>query len=169
MEIINDWDEYFMSMVMLVSMKSKDSSTKIGAVIVNPENKAIVSTGYNDLPRGVKHTEERTEKRPEKYKWYEHGERNSIYNAARLGHSTEGCIMYTHGIPCADCARAVIQAGIKEVVIWKGFTNMREGWKCTEDVSPHMLKEAGVKVRVWSGKPVRALKAMQRGEELPFV
>lgn len=110
-----DWDDYFCSMLPLVASKSKDNSVKIGAIIVGPDHE-IRSTGYNGFPRGIIDKPARFE-RPEKYVWTEHAERNAIYNAARIGVSLKDCTLYLNWWPCPDCARGIIQVGIKEVII----------------------------------------------------
>ena len=145
-----DWDEYCMNMVYTVALKSKDPQTHIGAVIVGPGHE-IRSTGFNGLSRGLKETEERVT-RPEKYYWYEHGERNAIYNASRNGVSLCGCALYTNGIPCADCARGIIQSGIVAVVVDKAWDiDNSPKWAESAQRSLEMFKEAGVTVRYWSG------------------
>ena len=102
------WVEYFQNLAHQVKLKSKDERTQIGAVIVG-EDKEIVSTGYNSFPRGLDDSIKLRQERPEKYYWFEHAERNAIYNAARIGVSTKGCTMYLScGIPCVDCARGII-------------------------------------------------------------
>ena len=89
--------------------------TQIGAVIVG-KDKEIVSTGYNSFPRGIDDNIRERQERPEKYFWFEHAERNAIYNAARIGVSTKGCTMYLScGVPCSDCARGIINAGIVRI------------------------------------------------------
>ena len=81
----------------------------------------IVSTGYNSFPRGIDDNVAERQERPEKYFWFEHAERNAIYNAARIGVSTKGCTMFlTCDIPCADCARGIINAGIIKVYVMDG-------------------------------------------------
>lgn len=143
------WDEYFMDMARLVATRSKDPSTKIGAVIVGP-NKEVRSTGYNDFPRGVNDEGKGRRKRPVKYLFTEHAERNSIYNAARMGTSTDGCVIYvSKRPPCADCARAIIQAGIVEVVTesFEHRSRPEMDWEMNTSAAMQMLKEAGVKVR----------------------
>ena len=109
------WVEYFQNLAHQVKLKSKDEKTQIGAVIVG-KDKEIVSTGYNSFPRGIDDTIKERQERPEKYFWFEHAERNAIYNAARIGVSTKGCTMYLScGIPCSDCARGIINAGITRI------------------------------------------------------
>ena len=78
-----NWDTLFMSMVYLVAMKSKDDSTHLGAVIVSQDNE-IRSFGYNGLARGINDDVVERQERPEKYFWFEHAERNAIYNAGRM-------------------------------------------------------------------------------------
>lgn len=109
------WDEYFIRMAFLVASKSKDTSTKVGAVIVGPDHE-VRSTGYNGFPRKVKDDVLERLERPEKYLWVVHAEQNAIYNAARVGIATNGCTMYLNWEPCSICAGAIIQAGIIEIV-----------------------------------------------------
>jgi len=145
------WDEFFMRHVYLVASKSKDSSTKIGAVLVR--DNIILSEGYNGLCRKLNdNVPERNFTRPEKYFWFEHGERNSIYNAARNGIATMNSVMYTQGCPCCDCARAAIQAGVKEIVLhkqwedqWKSLKGNK--WVGQDDRSLVMFGEAEVSIR----------------------
>ena len=115
---ISNWDIRMMALAQFIATWSKDRGRKVGAVIVGPDNE-IRSTGYNGIPRGVNDdVEVRHEAASgEKYLWVSHAERNAIYNAARAGTSTEGCSIYVEIMPCMDCARAIVQAGIQEVVI----------------------------------------------------
>lgn len=136
---------YYMSMVYLTAMQSEDPDTKIGCVIVGPD-KEIRSTGYNGLPRGIKITKERLE-RPEKYKWMEHAERNAFYNATRMGISIKDCFLYVNGMPCHDCARAIIQSGISHVIVHKKFHELsKERWYPGIQYTEEMFKEANVKI-----------------------
>jgi dCMP deaminase len=153
------WDEYFMRMVYLVATKSKDPRTKIGAVLT--KNKKVVATGYNGICMYVDDTIPERSERPEKYKWYEHGERNCIYAAAAIGISTVKSTMYTNGTPCADCTRAIIQSGVAKVIVHKTFEdafyativakNPNSQWVGHDDASHQMLQEAGVELIVWDG------------------
>ena len=157
------WDECFMSMAFLAAMKSKDERTQIGAVIVDKKHR-LVSQGFNGLPMDVNDNVPERQIRPEKYFWFEHAERNAIYNAKR---DLEGCIMYTNGVPCADCARACIQAGIKEIVVHKQWNleNINGDWNRSCTVGQQMLEEAGIKIREYNGKIVN-IKCLRAGE--PF-
>ena len=78
------WTDYFLNIAEQIKLKSKDESTQIGAVIVGDDNE-ILSTGYNSFPRGLNDNKPERQERPEKYFWFEHAERNAIYNAARIG------------------------------------------------------------------------------------
>ena len=144
-----DWNEWFLQGVYWVASKSKDPKTKIGALIV--KDKRIISTGFNGIPIGVNDDNELRHQRPEKYKWYEHGERNAIYAAARYGINTDGAILYTNALPCADCARGIIQSGIKDVYIHRQFNDLcneaqREQWKGHDNATFTMFNEADVKI-----------------------
>jgi dCMP deaminase len=145
-----DWHTYFMNICYCVAMKSKDTNTHIGAVVVGQQHE-IRSTGFNGLPRGLKESDVRNE-RPEKYYWYEHGERNSIFLASKHGASLEGCTMYTNGIPCTDCARAIIQSGIITVVVDKKWdADNSEKWRESAKRSQEMFAEVGIKIIYWEG------------------
>ena len=112
----NGWDTYFMSMADLVATRSKDRSIKCGCVVVG-EGNIVLSTGYNGFPRGSDDDNEELHKRPTKYVWTEHDARNAIYSAARNGTKLLDSRMYLTSHPCHDCARAISQAGIVEVII----------------------------------------------------
>jgi len=139
-------------MLDVIAARSKDPNTQVGCVIVGPEHN-IRSTGYNSFPRGVNDKLPERSERPEKYMWLEHGDRNAIYAAARVGTPLEGCKMYLPGLPCMDCGRGIIQVGIVEVV----YDAVRqEAWaKTTPRYVPDfqrvtlLLSEANVKLTEW--------------------
>lgn len=109
-------DERFIALASEIAEWSKDPSTKVGAVVVG-EKGQIVSQGYNGFPRGFDDSLERYFDRPTKYKYIIHAEANAIYNALYNGASVEGCTIYVHGLPpCLECAKAIVQSGIKRVV-----------------------------------------------------
>jgi dCMP deaminase len=114
----SSWDKYFIELATLISTKSKDSSTKVGVVIVGEDNE-ILSTGFNGFPRSVDEVNypERWE-RPDKYMWIVHAEANAVANAARIGVSLKGSRMYMNyrPCPCSACASLIIQAGVKEII-----------------------------------------------------
>lgn len=148
-----NWTEYFRQIAHTVKLKSKDESTKIGAVIVGPDHE-IVSTGYNSFPRGIRDDVPERQLRPEKYYWMEHAERNSILNAARIGVSTKGCVMYlTCEIPCSDCARAIINAGITTIYC-EPMEAQRAIWQEHIKRSKVMFEEAGVAVKYYEQTPL---------------
>lgn len=128
----------------------KDRSTKIGAIIIG-EGEIRLSTGWNGFPRGINDDVEERHARPAKYAWTEHAERNAIYNAARAGISLLGGRLYvTELAPCVDCARAIIQSGIKEIFIedkpFKRESLPGKNWLDEWPMTYEMLMEAGIKV-----------------------
>jgi len=147
------WPEYYLEIAEAVKLKSKDIRTQIGAVIVGSD-KQIVSTGYNSFPRNIVDNNYDRQVRPEKYYWMEHAERNAIYNAALNGVSTKNTSIYlTCGVPCCDCARGIINAGIKKVYCKEvDTTKNREHWDEHAKRSMEMFTEADVDVIFYSAK-----------------
>ena len=142
------WHHRFMDMARLIADWSKDPSSKIGAVAVNDERR-ILATGYNGFPKGIEDTPERLADRPEKHKLVIHAEMNALMNALYSGVSLKGATMYVYGLPiCPDCAKCVIQAGVKNVVIPTDKTDKGEWQKVWEEKSLPMFKESGVTVTV---------------------
>jgi len=144
------WEEYFRDIAKTVATKSKDPKTNIGAVIVGRDGE-IVSTGYNSFPRGLDDTKPERFERPNKYFWFEHAERNAIYNAARVGTSTKGCTLYLdHWFPCADCARGIINAGITTIYC-EPLNEDEDNPQYMESFvqSKEMLEEAGVQLKYY--------------------
>ncbi|MCD7796716.1 MAG: dCMP deaminase family protein [Clostridiales bacterium] len=138
------WDEYFMGVAMLASRRSKDPGTQVGACIVNEDNK-IMSVGYNGFPKGCSDDEFPWERKADietdtKYPYVCHAELNAILNSG--GNSLSGCRIYVALFPCNECAKAIIQAGIKEVIY------ISNKYKDTELVkaSKRMLECVGVKL-----------------------
>ena len=111
------WDEYFMGVAILSGMRSKDPNTQVGACIVSPEHK-ILSMGYNGLPIGCSDDEFQRSREGDplenKYFYTAHSELNAILNYR--GGSLDGATIYVTLFPCNECAKAIIQAGIKRVV-----------------------------------------------------
>jgi len=111
------WEEYFMGLAILSSRRSKDPNSQVGACIVNDENK-IVSVGYNGAPIGYDDDKDMTWEREgnfldTKYAYVCHSELNAILNS---NNSVKGCKLYVTLFPCNECAKAIIQSGIKEVI-----------------------------------------------------
>lgn len=131
--------------------RSGDPSTQNGAVLV-PRSAAFLAVAANELPRGIAPKPERLS-RPEKYKFMEHAERGAIYAAARFGTPSEGSTMYCCWFACADCARGIIQAGVREVVghvLTRSMTPAR--WEDEVLAGESMLREAGVSMRWLAGE-----------------
>lgn len=128
---------------------SEDPSTQNAALLYNPadlHDETIVNTlAVNSFPRGVKALPERWE-RPLKWAYVEHAERNSIYEAAIRGFSTYGLTMVSPWAACADCARAIIQAGVLELITLHPDPIPIERWDESIQIGLGMLDEAGVKV-----------------------
>jgi dCMP deaminase len=142
-----NWTDYFLNIAEQVKLKSKDHSTQIGAVIVGEDNE-VLSTGYNSFPRGMDDSKQERQERPEKYFWFEHAERNAIYNAARVGIPLKGSSIYlTSGLPCMDCARGIVNSGIK-VVYCKHIctTKNKEKWGESQSKSYQLLLECNIDV-----------------------
>ena len=124
-----------------MATRSKDPSTKVGCVI-STEDKVVVATGYNGIPRDVLDKPERME-RPSKYLWTSHAEENAVAMAARVGSRLRGGHAFVTHMPCCRCARMLIQAGISTVYCGDGTTSMPlEEF----DVASQMFREAGVLV-----------------------
>lgn len=134
------WQTRFLGIAAQVASWSKDT-TQVGAVIVSPDG-LIISTGYNGLPRGVIDDPARMT-RPEKYLWTVHSEEAAIANAARHGARTADATLFCTHTPCSRCARQVINAGIRCVVVGPGTTSMPAEEFETAAV---MFREAGVAV-----------------------
>jgi len=137
------WDKFFIEMVGLVSKKSKDKSRKVGCVLVG-EGHEVLSIGYNGFPRDVMDDISKRHERPTKYFFTEHAERNACYNAARIGVSLKDSTAYMRSFPCADCARAMIQVGVKRVVACKKNNFNDSKWSESICVGKEMMKEVGI-------------------------
>jgi dCMP deaminase len=144
------WKEYFLGIAEQVKLKSKDKSTQIGAVIVGQHNE-ILSTGYNSFPRGLNDNIDSRQERPEKYFYMEHAERNAIYNAARVGTPVDNSAIYiTSGLPCADCARAIINSGIKKIYCKTlDTTKNKEKWEESQKRTLEMLTECNIEIEYY--------------------
>jgi len=151
------WDQMYMNMCYEVADRSPDESTHSGCYIADQDNTPI-SFGYNGYPRGIEDTLER-QQRPLKYQYFEHAERNAIYNAGRKGTSCLGAKLYINWLPCTPCARGVIQSGISEIIVhaegqmaFKMSRNDDAVWDADHDEVLGIFEEAGVKFRWWKGR-----------------
>lgn len=143
---LNKWDTRWLEMANLVASWSKDPSTKVGAVCVDPELKYPLSLGYNGFARGVSDHSERYDDRETKYEYVVHAEVNAIAQATLVGHKLRDSIMYCTMFPCHRCTAVVINAGVKEILV--PFAEIPERWKDSMDIAKQMCKEAGVKLTV---------------------
>jgi dCMP deaminase len=130
--------------------RSPDLNTQVGCVVVGPDRQ-IRSEGWNTFPKGIAKRPNRLIA-PAKYTWIEHAERNAIYHASRIGRSLEDCTIYIELVPCVNCARAIIQSGIREVVVRADRVDSYVGEHYLEQqvLAREMLKEAGVGFRQFS-------------------
>lgn len=135
-----NWTDYYMGFAQHAARKSKDS-TQVGAILVGPDGEVRL-TSYNGPPKGVMDLPARRE-RPAKYLYASHAEANLAAFAAREGIRTAGCTVYVTHMPCAACARTLIQAGVVNVVVGPGTTSMPVE---EFDVAAIMFREAGVRV-----------------------
>ena len=145
------WDEYFMGLAKLSAMRSKDPSTQVGACIVDGNNK-VVSIGYNGMPRGV--DDEiipwgHGEGLDSKYLYVCHAEFNAILNT-RDGSALSGCRIYVTLFPCNECAKAIVQVGIKEII----YADDKYHDNVEEQASRRILDMAGVKYHQYEGREV---------------
>ena len=136
------WDEYFMGVAMLAARRSKDPNTQVGACIVSEDN-IIISTGYNGMPKGCSDDEfpwaRSGQENETKYPYVVHAELNAVLNAN--GRDLRGSRLYVALFPCNECAKAIIQSGIREIVY------LSDKYKDTMGnlASKKMLDAAGVK------------------------
>lgn len=143
---MSKWSERFLDLANHIATWSKDPTTQVGCVIVDKQNR-IVSIGFNGFPRGVKDLVERYDDRPTKHLFVAHAERNALDNAPL---SVEGCTLYSPLLPCNECAKSIIQKGIKKVISYKPTADVPHfNW----DVTKTMFQEAGVQLYLIN-KPV---------------
>ena len=138
-----NWDEYFMGIAMLAARRSKDPNTQVGACIVSQDN-IIISTGYNGMPKGCSDDEFPWDRKGEneaatKYPYVVHAELNAILNAS--GRDLRGSRIYVALFPCNECAKAIIQSGVKEVV----YLSDKYADSMATLASKRMMDAAGVK------------------------
>ena len=141
-----NWDEYFMAIAKLSSMRSKDPNTQVGACIVGDDNR-ILSIGYNGAPNGFLDSEFPWDRvgdmQNTKYAYVCHGEMNAILNYRGSRKELDGAKIYVDLFPCNECAKLIIQSGIKEVVYLSDKYKDTDGVK----ISKKMFKTCGVKIR----------------------
>lgn len=138
------WDQYFMGVALLSAKRSKDPNTQVGACIVNAKNR-IVGIGYNGFPYGCSDEEFPWANKEEdfldnKYPYVVHAEPNAILNANA---PLDGCKLYVSLFPCNECAKLIIQSGIKEIV----YMDDKYSGTPSDIASKKMLDAAGIKYR----------------------
>ena len=146
------WDEYFMGIAKLSALRSKDPSTQVGACIVD-QNHKVVSIGYNGMPRGVDDDKipwGHGEGLDSKYLYVCHAEFNAILNT-RDGSALSGCTIYVTLFPCNECAKAIVQTGIKHIV----YEDDKYHDHVEEQASRRILDMAGVTYRKYEGRDVK--------------
>ena len=148
------WDEYFMGVALLSSMRSKDPNTQVGACIVNPK-KRIIGIGYNGLPFGCNDDEfpwvNQGDFLDTKYPYVVHAEPNAILNSTE---KLDNCTLYVTLFPCNECTKLIIQAGIKEIV----YLDDKYASTNTDLAAKKMLDSAKVKYRKMKPFKVRIEK-----------
>ena len=138
------WDGRFLDLAAFIAEWSKDPSTKVGAAVVRPD-RTVASVGFNGFPRGVLDHPERYEDRAKKYEMVVHAEMNALLSTRE---SLEGYTIYVAPLPpCAQCAAAIIQRGIRRVVIAMAG-ELPDTWAQKWAVSNTMFGEAGVEVAI---------------------
>lgn len=151
------WIKTFFDICNVISMKSKDPSTKVGCVITSSAN-SVISMGFNGFPIGVNDdvmyedgSVSKRYVRPEKYLWTSHAEENAIAFAARNGVSLNCATLYVNRMtPCTRCTRLIIQSGIKRVYVNEDAgEDVVARWKEDNDIANQMMKEAGVEIIVF--------------------
>lgn len=150
-----------------LARESPDPSTQNAAFLATPDGTLLRTTAaVNEFPLGVEYTAERWE-RPLKYQLIEHAERNALFAAARHGIATRGLVLVCPWAACSDCARAIIQCGVAELITLrpvKGDTHER--WDASVAVAMRMLDEAGVRVRYFDSPIGEGLPKIRRNGEL---
>jgi len=155
-----DWKK-FLKIAYREAQKSKWPSTQNGAILIDDKGKVLLSA-VNGFPDGIEVTQERKTK-PLSKKYGVCAERNLIYQAAKKGIKTGGMTMVCCWAACTDCARAIIQSGIKRLVTHKQALDRSYDWKETIDFALEMLKEAGVEIIIYDGK-IGAGKILRKKE-----
>lgn len=139
---MNNWDNRFFDLAAHVATWSKDPSTQVGAVVVN-DKRQVLGMGYNGFPRGVDDAAHRYNNRETKLMFVAHAERNALDNTFA---NVEGATLYSTLFPCTDCAKGIIQRGIKRVVTSEPSPDQHQRFNC--DISAIMFKEAGVELNL---------------------
>ena len=145
---LSKWDIRWMNRAKDYASWSKDPSSKIGAVAVDPNRKIELVGGYNGFPRNIDDSTTRYLDRPTKYKLIVHAEMNVIANAAYHGISLDGSHLYVYGLPvCSDCAKVLINTGIEKVYM-RYPRDINDKWKESAKDTYAMFEEANIEVEL---------------------
>ena len=137
------WGKKYTNLAKEISTWSKDPSTQVGAVVIG-EKGQLLSQGYNGFPRGINDTDDRLNNRERKYELVVHAEMNAIYNASFNGVSLKDSTLYVYGLPiCSECAKGIIQVGIKKVIATRPKIYNSE-WDKSTKAAEALFREAEV-------------------------
>jgi len=136
--------KFFKLALDMASTFSKDTSTKVGAIAIEPNTLQIKSIGYNGLPRNLNETVERW-KKPNKYFYVVHAEANMICNASLNGVSLANSILIVTFYPCNECAKLIVQSGIK-IIITKEPDSSKKNWTESFKISKEIFDELGIQI-----------------------
>jgi dCMP deaminase len=142
---MTNWDKKFIELSKHISEWSKDKKKKVGAVIVDEDNR-IISTGFNGLPILCNDDDDSRHIKPKKNFFSVHAEANAIFYCAKAGVKTKGCTMYITWFPCSSCAKAIIQSGINMIVCTEPDWN-DDSWGESFKYSKEMLEEAKINIK----------------------
>lgn len=139
-----NWDEYYMTIAKVVAMRSQDPITQVGCVLVDTENH-IVATGYNGMPRNLHFTWNKNDGLDNKNLFVVHSEVNAILHATK---TVKDCTAYVTLFPCNECAKVLVQAGIKKIV----YLSDKYHDKISTQASRALLEQAGVLTQQYRGR-----------------
>ena len=145
--MLSKWDLRFLRIAEEVRTWSKDPGTTVGCVLV--KDRRILATGYNGFPAGLSDSLPLYEDREYKLAVVIHAEKNSLFNAAKNGANTQGCTAYITFPPCSQCASALIQAGVAEVVC-PDPAGSPSRWKENFQIGQRILKDLQISVKYYS-------------------
>lgn len=171
-EVVNNYlwvHANYLSVAYIHAWKhSDDPSTKVGAVIVSPDFSEIIGIGANHFPPGLSPTDEERENRDWKLKHIIHAEPSAIFHAAKYNcgiYTLDHAIMYMPWVPCTDCAKAIIDSGIEQIIGHKQMImKTPKNWQADTDYALNLLRRCGIKLYMHDGKIGGGTKGLFRGE-----
>jgi len=162
-KFLSHWDKRFLRIAEEVRLWSKDPGTKVGCVLVN--ERRILSTGYNGFPQTISDDLDRYIDREYKLSVTVHAEANAILNAAKNGTRVQGSTLYVTFPPCSQCASAIIQAGVAQIVC-PDPASAPERWRSNFKAANNLFYEAGVKVLYYSDADLCLTETAQSAAQL---